>query len=125
MPKSSGPTNRRQSKKVATPEQIAALKFEPCQHSPDEWRPPSNEEWSAAGGDVLPFVRSAWLMMYKTKDEIGTIAKDLSVESLEGTWNGIIHAQEFFESFVTVLKAAEIRLMSAAASASVSAPKDH
>jgi hypothetical protein len=57
--------------------------------------------------------------MYKTKDEIGTIAKDLSVESFEGTWNGIIHAQEFFESFVTVLKAAEIRVMSAAASAAL------
>ena len=74
-----------------------------------------NEEWLADGADVLPFVRCAWLVMFKTKDELETVVKGLiNDKSFEGTWDGIERAQGFFEGFMTVLKAAEMRLMSAA-----------
>jgi hypothetical protein len=43
--------------------------------------------------------------------------KSLSAESFGGTLDGIIRAQEFFEGFSTILRATEMRLMSAAAAA--------
>ena len=93
---------------------IASVGFKPWQHVPDEWQPPSNAEWSEYAADLLPPARLAWVTMYKTKDELETIARELSGEPFEVLMKGIINAHKFFGDFARLLKAAEMRIMSAA-----------
>jgi hypothetical protein len=71
---------------------------------------------------LLPSVRIAWLTLYKTKPELENISRELGELGGDDDYfkqlvNGIIHAREFFENFVTVLDTAELRLMCSAASA--------
>jgi hypothetical protein len=54
---------------------------------------------------MLPFVRMTWITLFKTKAEVETIEEELV--------NGIIHSREFFENFVKILEAAEVRIMCA------------
>jgi hypothetical protein len=91
------------------------MNFEPWKHGGnEEWEPPSNVKWAEDGAYLLPFVRMAWIWMYKTKPELETLAEELEDEPFEEMVEGIHHSLEFFENFVTVLQAAEIRIMCAA-----------
>jgi hypothetical protein len=115
------PTTRR-AKGPATAEQIAAMNFEPWAHGGDEeWKPPSNAKWAEDGAYLLPFVRMAWICMYKTKPELETMAEKLEEEPFEEMVEGIAHSQKFFKNFVTILQAAEVRIMCAASAAALRA----
>jgi hypothetical protein len=59
----------------------------------------------------------AWMALYKTKAEIEGIRAALSHDHFEEMVKGISHARDYFKNFVTVLNAAEIRIMCAMASA--------
>ena len=63
----------------------------------------------------------AWLTLFKTKTEVETIAETLDDEPFEILVNGIIHSREFFENFVKILNAAEVRIMCAATAVEFSA----
>lgn len=105
-------TARRPAKeKRLTREQFVAMDFEPWSHNPDEWEPPSNAQWSKDGADLLPLVRMAWVQMYKTKAELRTMSEELDDETLEFLVNGIVHWRKYFEAFVTLLTAAETRML--------------
>ena len=103
-----------ESEDIVTTEQMAAMNFEPWTHTEGEWEPPSNAEWAKDGAYLLPFVRLAWICMFKTKAELETIATGLGDERFEELVNGIHHSLEFFENFVPILKSAEARIMCAA-----------
>jgi hypothetical protein len=96
-----------------TDEQWAALNFEPWTHKPDEWKPPSADEWRDHINFVFPNIRLAWETMYKTKAELMTVAEKLDGEPLEELITGIGDAKKFFEGFVDVLGAALVRLICA------------
>jgi hypothetical protein len=105
----------------ATAEQWAATNFEPWQHAPNEWKPPSNKEWSLLAANLLPYVRVAWMSLYKTKAELEPFAT-LDEETFEETIEGISNSRKFFEGFVTILRTAECRIL-CAASAAIAAQK--
>jgi hypothetical protein len=109
-------TARSSGSEVLTLEQMAGLNFEPWSHAEDEWEPPSNVEWADDAINVLPLVRMTWLSMLKTKAELETLVVALTDEheSFEKMVRGIISMRKYFEHFVTVLSAAECRLMCAA-----------
>jgi hypothetical protein len=99
---------------LATDEQWAAVNFEPWQHEPNEWEPPSNAEWSSFAAQLLPYVRMAWISLFKTKAELETMAKTLDEEPFEEMVEGISNSKKFFEEYVTILQTAEARIFSAA-----------
>ncbi|KQT60378.1 hypothetical protein ASG54_09490 [Aureimonas sp. Leaf460] len=102
---------------TATPESIAGLMFEPWVRDETTAEPPSNEEWKALGKDHLPIVRLAWITMFSTKAKLveGFVDhQDMMMRLTEDCR----HSVEFFRSFVTLLEAAEVRLL-VAASASI------
>jgi hypothetical protein len=97
-----------------TDEQWAAMDFEPWTHKPDEWKPPTADEWRREHVNfVFPYIRLAWETMYKTKAELMTIVEKLDGEPLDELITGIADSKEFFEMFVGVLQSAEIRLICA------------
>jgi hypothetical protein len=100
--------------KHATVVDMAAMNFEPWEHGPNGWKPPSNSEWAKDGAYLLPFVRMAWFAMYKTKAELQTIAETLEDGPFDHMMDGIAHSREFFEKFLTVLNGAEARILCAA-----------
>jgi hypothetical protein len=110
-------------KKIVTIEQMAARNFEPWKHEADEWEPPSNDEWEKDGPFLLPFARMAWMALFKTKAELEAIAEGLAGEPFEELVAGIVDARKYFENFVTILDAAEVRIMCAAASQEVRSGK--
>ena len=114
-------TNSAADQEPMTAEQWAAVDFEPWAHREDEWKPPTGEEWQDHIRHVFPWIRLAWEVMFKTKTELETIADELEDEPLEGLIDRIAHSREFFENFVTVLTAAECRLLWAAAAAELRA----
>jgi hypothetical protein len=59
----------------------------------------------------------AWAAMYKTKAELEDISRNLDDAPFRAMVDGIINAQKFFRDFVTILSAAELRIMCSAASA--------
>jgi hypothetical protein len=113
------PMNRRAATGAppATAQQMAAMDFKPWEHLEDGWKVPSNEEWMPFGEWVLPTVRIAWVAMFKTKDELETVARELDADTFKEMVSGIGRAREAFQDFVNVLSGAEARIMCAAASA--------
>ena len=55
--------------------------------------------------------------MFKTKDELETVARELDDDTFMEMVSGIGRAREAFQDFVNVLTGAETRIMCAAASA--------
>jgi hypothetical protein len=102
----------------ATDEQWAATNFEAWQHAPNEWKPPSNEDWSLLAPNLLPYVRMAWISLYRTKSELEPLAT-LDEEAFLEMVDGISNSRKFFEGFVTILRTAEIRILCAASAAIV------
>jgi hypothetical protein len=100
-------------------EQWAAMNFEPWRHAQEEWEPPSNKDWGPHGDHVLPFMRLAWITMYKTKAELETIADELEDDPFFEMVEGIRHSQTFFEPFLAILKSAELRILCAASAVEV------
>jgi len=71
-------------KNRVTVDQIVAAEFEPWVHGgPDEWTPPSNTQWAEQAPYLLPYVRMAWMSMYKPKGELETIVRELD-ETFQG-----------------------------------------
>jgi hypothetical protein len=104
-------------KKIITAEQMVAMEFAPSEHTEGEWTTPSNEEWLEDSASVLPSLRMAWAAMYKTEAGLETLSRDLDDDAFEYMVDGIGYARKYFKNFVTVLEAAEIRIMCSAASA--------
>jgi hypothetical protein len=98
-----------------TAAQLAAMNFVAWKHKPDEWEPPDNEEWGADAIRVLPYVRLAWHLLFKSKAEVENGVQELG-DDLEELVKSIAHTREYFENFVNILDGAEVRLMCSAAS---------
>ncbi|MDI7865062.1 hypothetical protein MRS76_24400 [Rhizobiaceae bacterium n13] len=97
-----------------TDEQLAALDFEPWQHGPDEWTPPSNVQWARLANPYLVSVRLAWVTLYKTKPELVEIVKELDRDgALERFADDIRDSLNFFKGFLAVLETAEARIICA------------
>ena len=112
-------------KNRVTVDQIVAAEFEPWVHGgPDEWTPPSNTQWAEQAPYLLPYVRMAWMSMYKSKGELETIARELDEEPFRTMVDGIVNARKFFENFVTILSSAELRIMSAASALAADDPEE-
>jgi hypothetical protein len=98
-------------------EQAAAATFEPWTHAADEWVPPKDEEWMPLGEFLLPNLRMAWAVMYKPKAELERIARELDGDVFTKMVEGIASAKKYFKDSTTVLQAAHLRILCAAASA--------
>jgi hypothetical protein len=99
-----------------TAEQAAATTFEPWTHVADEWIPPKDEEWTPLGEFLLPNLRMAWAIMYKPKAELERIARELDGDVFTTMVEGIAEARNYFKGATMILQAAELRVLSAAAS---------
>ena len=106
-------------KKLATEADYAALDWEPWKHSPDEWKPPTEEEWRG----LLITLRVAWHTLYKTKDECIEVVRKLEAVPVEDDPDGhlmgdmarsMMAAEECFKTCLTVLGASSARMISAA-----------
>ena len=104
-----------------TAEQLAAFDFEPWTRTEDEWKPPFAKEWMDDGRYVLRFVRMAWRALHRTKAELVEGLGKLDEEPFEVMMDGIALSHEFFESFVKILQAGEVRLLCAASAAALRA----
>lgn len=94
--------------------QLAAMTFEPWKHEPDEWKPPSNEQWARLANPYLVSVRMAWLTLFKTKPELVEMIQGMDREGIfEPYGNGIRDSIDFFKAFLVVLEAAEARIICA------------
>ena len=113
-----GPSAVSSESEIVTLEEMATMKFEPWSHSQDEWSPLSDEEWAQAAPYLLPHVRMAWLLMYKTRAELEAAVVRINDADNEGLFedlvNNFVRVRKFFEDFVTVLNAAECRVVCAA-----------
>ncbi len=97
-----------------TDQQLAAITFEPWKHEPDEWTPPSNEQWARLANPSLVSVRMAWLTLYKTKPELVAMIEGMDREGIFIPYgNGIRDSIDFFKAFLVVLEAAEARIICA------------
>ena len=99
-----------------TQEQMAATSFEPWKRAVDEWTPPSNVEWADNAPVLLVPLRTAWILMYKTKAELETIAETLEEEVFDETLDGITEARKYFETIASILTGAQTRTVCAMAS---------
>ncbi|SDU42320.1 hypothetical protein [Stappia sp. ES.058] len=114
MPNSTVPAAAEGLPDDMTDEDFAAMDFEPWQHEPDEWKPPSNEEWARLANPYLVSVRMAWLTLFKTKPELMEMIAGMDREGIfELYGNGIRDSIDFFKAFLAVLEAAEARIICA------------
>lgn len=104
---------------VATVEELAALDFEPWQHVTDEWTPPPNDEWAKMMAGQIVSVRLAWRTMYKSKAELMDMFEALDDSEAEEFVKKLANSADFFLGLHEFLHSAEIRLMCAAAAASL------
>jgi len=99
---------------TVTAEEAAAIEFEAWEHAAGEWKPPTNKEWAESGANLLPYVRLAWMTLYKSKPELIEIIRNLDEQgSFEELFDGIETAIKFFNNFATVLNAARGRIVCA------------
>ena len=114
MPNASVPAAGEAVPADMTDQQLAAMTFEPWKHEPDEWKPPSNEQWARLANPYLVSVRMAWLTLYKTKPELVEMIEGMDREGIfERYGNGIRDSIDFFKTFLVVLEAAEARIICA------------
>ena len=106
---------RRDALASVTEEQMATMDFEPWKHAVDEWTPPSNDEWGPTTRLLVP-LRTAWLLMYKTKAELETVAETLEEEAFDEMFGGITEARQYFETIAGILTGAETRMLCSMAS---------
>lgn len=94
---------------------FAALDFEPWIHEPDEWKPPTRQEWMDAENPHLANVRLAFIALHKSKSELIQAAGGLyECDMLQATLDGFQDSIGFFQVFVEILSAAKARLCCAA-----------
>lgn len=108
----------------ATEEQMAAMDFEPWQHTPDEWKPPTNEEWARLANPYLVTVRIAWLTMHKTKEELMEATATMGEEAGHALMNNFISTINFFKGMLATLEAAEARILCAGSAYNVGVTAD-
>ncbi|MBN9241920.1 MAG: hypothetical protein J0I98_03920 [Mesorhizobium sp.] len=114
MPNASVPAAGEAVPADMTDEQLAAITFEPWKHEPDEWKPPSNEQWARLANPYLVSVRMAWLTLYKTKPELVEMIQGMDRDGIfEPYGNGIRDSIDFFKPILVVLEAAEARIICA------------
>lgn len=99
----------------ATAAEAAAMEFEPWTHAPGEWTPPTNDEWAAMTNPYLVTVRFAWVMLYKTKGQVAESITGLEDEAGRALMDAFTESLAFFQNMVTVLAAAEARILVAGA----------
>ncbi len=87
------PNSDTAGEQLATPEQMAAMSFEPWFHVADEWTPPTNKEWADAGRELLPCVRLAWCLLYKTKAELEASLEAIEEEVFDDMMDGFSNAR--------------------------------
>jgi hypothetical protein len=102
--------------RAATTDELAAFDFEAWAHKPDEWVPPSNEEWAQLANPYLVTIRIAWTMLYKTKPEVMKFIDGIDEETGSQLMNGFIETINFFKGALEILEAAEARILCAGAS---------
>lgn len=94
-------------------DELAEITFEPWEHQPDEWTPPSNAEWAALANPHLINIRLAWVLMFKTKPEVMDVVRDLDNEAGTELMENMIGSIEYFKWLLTVLEGAEARILCA------------
>lgn len=103
------------SEKPATVAEMAAIEFEAWQHTQDDWRPPSDEEWTTLAEQHIVVIRIAWAMMLRTKPEFIEELAAIGDEALAETLNHLAETEDFFRGVLGVLEAAHARALSASA----------
>jgi len=108
-----GSPRRTKEARVATTAEMAVVNFEPWEHSPDEWAPPSDEEWSRLANPYLVTLRIAWMVHFKTKAEVMDIVDDLDDDSGRELMGGFVSTVGFFKGALAILEGAEARILCA------------
>ena len=93
----------------------ASLDFEPWEHTPDEWVPPTNAEWAKLANPHLVTVRMAWVMLHKTKPEMMTIVDTMDEETGRQMMDGFVGTINFFTGMLAIMESAEARIHCAGA----------
>jgi len=110
-----------------TPPEAAEVNFEPWQHHPDEWRPPTNDEWARLANPHLIMLRIAWTVLHKTKPELVAIAQEMNdsatdqteITTGEALEFDLDRSQIFFRDILTFIETAEARILCARLSGKV------
>ncbi|MCW2286810.1 exonuclease VII small subunit [Rhodoblastus acidophilus] len=99
-----------------TAEFAAALEFEPWDDPENGWCPPTNAQRNEIGKWLLPNVRAAWFMMFKTNAELVEMVEALERdEILIETMDRFLEAEETVNGLQQVLRAASGRVACACA----------
>lgn len=106
-------TNASSSEDPVTIEEMAAIAFEPWRHDADDWKPPSNDQWTALANPHLISVRLAWLTVHKTKDELIAMAAELGDDGIGELVAQIERSADWFKGLHELLSGAECRIMCA------------
>ena len=104
-----------EAKSLATFDQLAAMEFEPWK---DDNGPgftlPTRDEWFEGAAEAYQTLTMAWSMLLKTKPELEELARGLDEQDLHETLSkNLIRAEKAFQGVATVVRTADLRLMSA------------
>ena len=94
-------------------EHLAPMTFEAWQHEPGEWAPPTNGEWAELANPHLINIRTAWVLMHKSKPEIMKFVRNLDNETGGELMDQMIGSIEYFKGLVAILEGAEARILCA------------
>lgn len=93
---------------------LAEMQFDAWEHTDDEWKPLTNEQWINEINPTLVSVRLAWVALHKTKDELVKIVSGMEKDELFERYMGSINdAADFFKGHLMMLEAARARLICA------------
>lgn len=98
--------------KLTDDQKWGAIEFEPwTKEALEKSVPVSNKKWNEIGSARLPIVRTAWIMLGKTKEELKDIIvgldKKTDFDLLEEIGDGIY----FFKRYAEILECARSRLL--------------
>lgn len=96
--------------------ELAAMDFDPWPVSPDNWQPPTNDQWCNEVNPTLIAARVAFASMHKSKDQLVVIVSELEKDGVD-VFENIRHAQAFIDPIKSVLDAAYARMLIASAAA--------
>ncbi len=99
----------------ATEAQWASMEFEPWEHEPGEWVPPSNQEWAELANPHLISIRMAWITLYKRKSELMDVIDRMDSDTGVTFLESLDSTAQFFKGILMILEAAETRFLCAGA----------
>ena len=88
-------------------DEAAAIDFKSWNHKPDEWKPPTDEEWAEMSRAELVWIRTAWHLLYKSRPRSWVSSKKLDVDAFTEMSKGITGTAEFVKGLHAIMEAAE------------------